>query len=127
MSTATSTRFKSISRKLSIQTAWSLHFLVLVSFLFFIVVHVSLVFTTGLMRDLNHIYAGRNDHSWVSFWIFVPRRVLAARVTGALTRRIATNWILMSQLRARRGRLAPTSRCERQGLRPIARHGTAPR
>jgi hypothetical protein len=46
------------------------------------VVHVSLVFTTGLMRDLNHIYAGRNDDSWVSFWIFVPRRVLAARVTG---------------------------------------------
>jgi sulfoxide reductase catalytic subunit YedY len=82
MSTATSTRFKPISRKLSIQTAWSLHFLVLVSFLFFIVVHVSLVFTTGLMRDLNHIYAERNDDSWVSFWIFVPRRVLAARVTG---------------------------------------------
>jgi thiosulfate reductase cytochrome b subunit len=82
MSTAISTRFKPISRKLSIQRAWSLHFLVLVSFLFFIVVHVSLVFTTGLMRDLNHIYAGRNDDGWVSFWIFVPRRVPAARATG---------------------------------------------
>jgi Prokaryotic cytochrome b561 len=82
MSPAMSTRFKPISRKLTIQTARSLHFLVLVSFLLFIVVHVSLVFTTGLMRNLNHIYAGRNDHSLVSFWIFAPKRGLAARVTG---------------------------------------------
>jgi hypothetical protein len=82
MSPAISTRFKPISRKPSSQTARSLHFLVLVSFLLFIAVHVSLVFITGLMRNLNHIYAGRNDDSWVSFWIFVPERGLAARVTG---------------------------------------------
>jgi thiosulfate reductase cytochrome b subunit len=43
MSPALSTRFKRTSKILSIQTARSLHFLVLVYFLFFIVVHVSLV------------------------------------------------------------------------------------
>ncbi len=70
MSPALSTRFKRISKVLSIQTARSLHFFVLVWFLLFIVIHVTLVFTTGLLRNLNHIYAGQNEASWVGFWIF---------------------------------------------------------
>jgi methionine sulfoxide reductase catalytic subunit len=70
MSPALSTRFKAVSRRLSIQTARSLHFLVMVWFLLFIAIHITLVFTTGLLRNLNHIYAGRNDDSWVGFWIF---------------------------------------------------------
>jgi sulfoxide reductase catalytic subunit YedY len=71
MSPALSTRFRRISKVLSIQTARSLHFLVLVWFLFFIVIHVALVFTTGLLHNLNHIYAGRSDGSWVGLWIFM--------------------------------------------------------
>jgi thiosulfate reductase cytochrome b subunit len=43
--------------------ARSMHFLVLCWFVFFILVHVTLVFTTGLLRNLNHIYADRNDAS----------------------------------------------------------------
>jgi sulfoxide reductase catalytic subunit YedY len=70
MSPALSTRFRRISTVLSIQTARSLHFLVLVWFLFFIVMHVALVFTTGLLHNLNHVYAGRTDGSWIGFWIF---------------------------------------------------------
>ena len=70
MSPALSTRIKPVSRVLSIQVARSLHFLVLVWFLFFIVIHVTLVFTTGLLRNLNHIYAGRDDSSWIGFGIF---------------------------------------------------------
>ncbi|MEP7178764.1 MAG: molybdopterin-dependent oxidoreductase, partial [Pseudonocardiales bacterium] len=76
MSPALSTRFKRISRLLSIQTARSLHFLVLVWFLFFIVVHVALVFTTGLLHNLNHMYAGRTDGSWVGFWLFAASMVI---------------------------------------------------
>ena len=70
MSPALSTRFKRISRVLSIQTARSLHFLVFAWFLLFIVVHVSLVFTTGLLTNLNHIDVGRDDNSWLGFWVF---------------------------------------------------------
>jgi methionine sulfoxide reductase catalytic subunit len=70
MSPALSTHFKRISRVLSIQTARSLHFLVFCWFLFFIAVHVSLVFTTGLLVNLNHIGPGRNDHGWLGVWIF---------------------------------------------------------
>ncbi len=76
MSPALSTRFKRISTVLSIQTARSLHFLVLVWFLLFILIHVTLVFTTGLLRNLNHIYAGRNEGSWVGFWIFAASMVV---------------------------------------------------
>ena len=70
MSPALSTRMKRVSRRLSIQAARSLHFLVLCWFLVFIAVHVTLVFSTGLVRNLNHIYAARNDAGWAGFAVF---------------------------------------------------------
>lgn len=75
MSPALSTRFKPISRLFSIQLARSLHFLVLCWFLFFIVVHVALVFMTGLLRNLNHMYAGTNETGWVGFAVFAASMV----------------------------------------------------
>ncbi len=77
MSPALSTRFKRISRIFSIQTARSLHFLVLIWFLIFVVIHVTFVFTTGLLVNLNHIYAGRTDGGWVGFWLFAVSMVIA--------------------------------------------------
>jgi thiosulfate reductase cytochrome b subunit len=76
MSPALSTRFRRISSVLSIQTARSLHFLVMCWFLFFIVVHVTLVFTTGLRANLNHAFAAREDDSWTGFWVFVVAMVV---------------------------------------------------
>lgn len=78
MSPALSTRFRRLSSLLSIQAARSLHFLVFVWFLLFIVVHVSLVFTTGLQANLNHIFAARHDNSWNGLWIFLVAMVVAA-------------------------------------------------
>ena len=80
MSPALSTRFKRVSRLLSIQVARSLHFLVLCWFLFFIVIHVTLVFTTGLLRNLNHIYAGTRQRAAGSgFWMFAASMVVGHR------------------------------------------------
>ena len=76
MSPALSTRFRRVSTILSIQTARSLHFLVLVWFLVFIVIHVFFVFTTGLLVNLNHIHAGRDDESWIGFGLFVASMVV---------------------------------------------------
>jgi len=76
MSPALSTRMRSVSRILSIQAARSLHFIVMVWFLLFIVIHVSLVFTTGLLRNLNHVYAHRDDTSWVGFTLFALSMVV---------------------------------------------------
>jgi hypothetical protein len=76
MSPALSTRFKRLSRVLSIQTARSLHFLVFIWFLIFIVTHVLFVFTTGLRANLNHMYGGRNDDSWIGFTVFALSMVV---------------------------------------------------
>jgi thiosulfate reductase cytochrome b subunit len=76
MSPVLSTRFKRISSALSIQTARSLHFLVMVWFLFFIVMHVTLVFTTGMRENLNYMYASRSDDSWLGFWVFAASMVI---------------------------------------------------
>lgn len=76
MSPALSTKLRWVSKVLSIQVARSLHFLVLVWFLLFIVVHVSLVVATGALRNLNHMYAGRDDGSWVGFWVFAASLVV---------------------------------------------------
>jgi sulfoxide reductase catalytic subunit YedY len=43
------------------QAARSLHFLTMLGFLGFIVVHVTLVAVTGLMRNMNHIVLGADD------------------------------------------------------------------
>jgi len=70
MSPALSTRFRWVSSILSIQVARTLHFLVLCWFIAFIVIHVALVLTTGALRNLNHMYAGRDDESWIGFGVF---------------------------------------------------------
>lgn len=79
MSPALSTRFRRLSKVLSIQVARSVHFLVFVWFLFFILLHVTFVATTGALRNLNHIYLASNNDSWVGFGLFVvSTAVLAA-------------------------------------------------
>ncbi|MCY7365508.1 MAG: cytochrome b/b6 domain-containing protein, partial [Frankiaceae bacterium] len=85
MSPALSTRFKRISRLLSIQTARSLHFLVMIWFIVFIVSHVALVFTTGLLRNLNHDYAARDGAGWLGFWVFAASMALVAVAWVAAT------------------------------------------
>ena len=85
MSPALSARFRRVSKVFSIQTARSLHFLVLVWFLVFIVVHVTFVFTTGLLVNLNHVYAGRTDGSWIGFWLFAASMVVVVVAWVAAT------------------------------------------
>lgn len=84
MSPALSTRFRRISSVFSIQFARSVHFIVLCWFVLFIVVHVTLVLTTGALQNLNHMFATRNDQSWWGFAIFsVALLVLVAAWVAA--------------------------------------------
>ncbi|ERK73509.1 molybdopterin-dependent oxidoreductase [Leifsonia aquatica] len=85
MSPALSTRMRWISRVFSIQFARSLHFLVLCWYLFFVVIHVSLVLTTGALRNLNHMYAGNDTQSWVGFIVFMVTTALLVVVWVAAT------------------------------------------
>lgn len=50
--------------------ARALHFPVMVYFLLFIVAHVTLVFATGALRNLNHMFGGRDDESWIGAGVF---------------------------------------------------------
>ena len=93
MSPALSTRFHRLSRRLSIQTARSLHFLVLCWFLLFILIHVTLVFTTGALHNLDLIYLGRDSASWAGFGMF------AASMAVALV-----GWVAATPLTLRRPR-----------------------
>ena len=49
-------------------------------FVLFIIVHVTLVVATGALRNLNHMYAVRDDTSWVGFWIFAASLVIMIAV-----------------------------------------------
>jgi sulfoxide reductase catalytic subunit YedY len=54
------------------QAARSIHFLTMVGFLAFLVVHVTLVIMTGFARNMNHIVMGTDDASKAGmFWGFV--------------------------------------------------------
>jgi hypothetical protein len=39
-------------------------------------VHVLLVLTTGALNNLNHMYAARNDESWIGFSLFAVSTVI---------------------------------------------------
>ena len=85
MSPALSTRFQRVSKLASIQVARSLHFLVMCWFVLFTIVHVSLVFTTGLLRNLNHIYTGTNATNASGLWLFALSMVVVVAAWFAAT------------------------------------------
>lgn len=67
---------KRLSALYPITVARRIHFPTMIFFVAFIVVHVILVLTTGAIKNLNHMYAARNDESWLGFWIFAVSLVL---------------------------------------------------
>lgn len=54
----------------------TLHVFVMLYFVAFTVVHVGLVFATGALRNLNHMYAGRDDESWIGLVVFAVSLVV---------------------------------------------------
>lgn len=54
----------------------AVHVAVMVFFLVFILIHVTLVFATGALRNLNHMYAAQSEPGWTGFWIFAASLVV---------------------------------------------------
>ncbi|MGR0319973.1 cytochrome b/b6 domain-containing protein [Agromyces sp. ZXT2-3] len=67
-----------LNRIYPVEWARAVHFPVMLYFVAFIVVHVTLVFLTGALRNLNHMYAAQDDGGWLGFWIFVASIVVIA-------------------------------------------------
>ncbi|WAB84741.1 cytochrome b/b6 domain-containing protein [Microcella daejeonensis] len=65
-----------LNRAYPIEWARALHYPVMLYFAAFIVVHVALVLATGAQRNLNHVYAARDDGSWLGLIIFAVTLVL---------------------------------------------------
>ncbi len=65
-----------LNKAYPIEWARAVHFPVMLYFVGFIVVHVALVFATGALRNLNHMYGGQDAVNWTGFWIFVGSMAL---------------------------------------------------
>lgn len=84
MSPAWSIRLKRITPYVPIAWARRIHFPVMIYFIGFTIVHVALVAATGLLRNLNHMYANRDDVSWIGLWVFLGSvAVMVAAWIGA--------------------------------------------
>jgi thiosulfate reductase cytochrome b subunit len=96
LSSAWSTRWVRASAAFPEAWARAIHFPVMVYFIGFTVVHVTLVLATGALRNLNHIYAARDEVSWLGFSIFaVSIAVMIAgwiAVKPAVMKPIARLW-----------------------------------
>lgn len=76
MSPAWPTKNASLSKAYPLGLARMLHFPIMLYFALFIAVHVTLVFATGALSNLNHMYAGRHDESWWGLAIFAVSLVV---------------------------------------------------
>lgn len=72
-----------LNKAYPLERARAVHFPVMLFFVAFIIVHVTLVFATGALRNLNHMYAmqGSTDPiqysmNWTGFWIFLASLVV---------------------------------------------------
>ncbi|WP_341996540.1 cytochrome b/b6 domain-containing protein [Microbacterium sp. LWH7-1.2] len=74
-----------LNRAYPVEWARAVHFPVMLYFVAFIAVHVFLVFATGALRNLNHMYAAQGSvdpnayaDNWTGFWFFVASLVVIA-------------------------------------------------
>jgi thiosulfate reductase cytochrome b subunit len=71
-------RFRPLDRFFPNRVARAIHYPVMIYFVAFTIVHVTLVLATGALRNLNHMYASRDDESWWGFAIFATSLVVVA-------------------------------------------------
>lgn len=91
MSTFWPKKAPKLNRLYPIEWARKVHFPTMLYFVIFIVVHVGLVFATGALRNLNHMYAAQGSEdgiqyagNWTGFWIFFASLVVIAAAWVAL-------------------------------------------
>jgi thiosulfate reductase cytochrome b subunit len=65
-----------ISKAYPLPVARAIHYPVMIFFVLFVIAHVTLVLTTGALRNLNHMYASNNSDSWLGFGMFAGSLVL---------------------------------------------------
>jgi thiosulfate reductase cytochrome b subunit len=69
---------KRLNRVYPIELARLVHFPVMLYFVLFIIVHVTLVLATGALRNLNHMYGSSDAVNWWGFGIFALSLLVTA-------------------------------------------------
>ncbi|AXJ08643.1 hypothetical protein CFN17_02640 [Arthrobacter sp. PM3] len=69
---------KTLSRIYPVEVARAIHFPTMLFFVLFILVHVFLVFATGALRNLNHMFGGSDEVNWTGFWLFAAAIAVTA-------------------------------------------------
>lgn len=85
MSPAWPKNTRRLNQVFPIEAARTIHLPVMFYFVAFVVVHVFLVLATGALRNLNHMYAGRDDGGWAGVALFAVS--LVVMVAGCLMAR----------------------------------------
>jgi thiosulfate reductase cytochrome b subunit len=76
--------FAPIEKIYPIKVARAIHFPVMIVFVVFVVVHVTLVLAEGALRNLNHMYGGRDDTTWWGAGIFIASTLVIVAAWIAL-------------------------------------------
>lgn len=71
-------RAQRLSARYPVEVARAIHYPLMLGFVGFILVHVFLVFTTGALRNLNHMFTGTDNVDWFGFALFVGALALTA-------------------------------------------------
>lgn len=77
-----------LSQAVSFDASLRVHLVVMVYFVLFIVAHVTMVFATGALRNLNHMFAGNDGDSWAGVVVFALALLAVAAAWVALRPRV---------------------------------------
>nr|WP_229992019.1 cytochrome b/b6 domain-containing protein [Arthrobacter sp. Bi26] len=69
---------KALNKIYPVEVARAIHFPTMLFFVLFILIHVFLVFATGALRNLNHMFGGTDVVNWVGFWLFAAAIAVTA-------------------------------------------------
>jgi thiosulfate reductase cytochrome b subunit len=89
-------RLRFLDRRFPVRISKRIHWWTMWFFVAFTVVHVFLVLATGAIRNLNHVYAVRDDQSPAGLFVFIGSLLLTAALLLALrppvVRRVAARF-----------------------------------
>ena len=69
---------KTLNKVYPVEVARAIHFPTMLFFVLFILIHVFLVFATGALRNLNHMFGGTDVVNWAGFWLFAAAIAITA-------------------------------------------------
>lgn len=77
------------------QSARSIHYLVMIAYVIFIIIHIAMVAATGLVRNMNHIVLGI-DNASSSWGLYIGTGIIVATVLFCLL----AHWLSLNKQRA---------------------------